>query len=305
MTAVLIAGSTGMLGTRIAHHLLAQPAVNVRLLVRPSARQDPDKAQTLADLENLGATVVLGDVSDPAALDQATLGADVVISALQGDRSVIVDGQIALAEAAVRSGVRRFFPSDFALNLFEAPEGAPMFDLRREADGAIDTMDLEVVHVINGAFMDMMLDPQTAGIVDLTTDSARLWGTGDEEFNLTTVDDTARFTALLATDPDNVAGVRTISGSQTSFNRIITETERLIGRRLTTEVLGSSADLRRITAASDNPWAVIMEWYFLSMITVSPSTGEDANRYPQLKLTTLDDFLSAAHQALNQTHQTS
>lgn len=46
-TTVLLAGATGMLGNRIATHLLTQPAVSVRLLVRPSAHHDPAKTQAL------------------------------------------------------------------------------------------------------------------------------------------------------------------------------------------------------------------------------------------------------------------
>jgi hypothetical protein len=68
-----------------------------------------------------------------------------------------------VAEAAVRNGVRRFFPSDFAIDLFAAPDGAPQFDLRKQADALIDALPLQVVHVLNGAFMDMMFDPETAG----------------------------------------------------------------------------------------------------------------------------------------------
>src|SRR6478735_3439366 len=80
---------------------------------------------------------------------------------------VIIDGQIALAEAAVRSRVRRFVTSDFAIDLYDAPTGAPQCDIRREADARIDSLPLEVVHVLNGGFMDLMLDPRAAHIIDL------------------------------------------------------------------------------------------------------------------------------------------
>ncbi len=40
---VLLAGATGMLGARIAHHLLETEDVALRLLVRPAALADPDK----------------------------------------------------------------------------------------------------------------------------------------------------------------------------------------------------------------------------------------------------------------------
>jgi len=93
MNTVLIAGATGMLGNLIAGHLLDQDGVQVRLLVRDSAGNDPEKAAALEGLTARGATIVTGDVSDPASLDIATLGVDVVISALQGGPSVIVDGQ--------------------------------------------------------------------------------------------------------------------------------------------------------------------------------------------------------------------
>ena len=183
-TTLPIAGASGRLGGLIAGHLLDQDGVVVRLLVRESAQADPDKARKLDGLVARGASIVTGDVGDPESLDRATRGVDVVVSALQGGADVIVDGQIALAEAAVRNGVRRFFPSDFALDLFAASDGAPQFDLRKAADAAIDALPLEVVHVLNGAFMDMMLDPNRAGIVNLQTNKARLWGTGDEPFNL-------------------------------------------------------------------------------------------------------------------------
>lgn len=300
MTTVLIAGGTGMLGSLVARYLLEQDDVKVRLLIRDSAQSDPSRTAVIDALVADGAIVVAGDLADPKSLDLATAGVDVVVSAVQGQKEIIVDGQIALAEAAVRSGVRRFLPSDFALNLFLAPDGAPQFDLRKAAGEAIDAMDLEVVHVLNGAFMDMMLDPKTAGIVDLNTGTARLWGTGDERFNLTTVDDTARFTARIATDPADLSGVRMVSGAETSFNTIIAETEKLTGKTLTKNVMGDVADLRRITAAADNPWSVIMQWYFLSMITVPPFEKNENHRYPELKLTSLDDYLAAAHRANQQ-----
>jgi len=297
---VLVAGSTGMLGNRIASNLLDQSGVAVRLLVRDSALQDAGKASTVEALQAKGAVVVSGDVTDPASLDQATTGVDVVVSALQGGPDIIVDGQVALAQAAVRNGVRRFLPSDFALDLFAAPAGAPMFDLRKRADSEIDAMPLEVAHVLNGAFMDMMLDPQTAGIVDLQSGTATLWGTGDEPFNLTTVEDTARFTARVATDPAQVAGVRYLSGAETTFNTIIAESERLSGATLTRNVLGSVDDLRRITAESSDPWSVIREWYFLSMLTVPPFPTTENDRYPDVHPTGLHAYLAGAHRALQQ-----
>ena len=296
-TTVLLAGSTGMLGNRIAGHLLDQPDVAVRLLLRAAAPAGSAKAQAVDAVVARGAKSVTGDVTDPASLDTATAGVDVVVSALQGGPEIIVDGQVALAESAARNGVRRFIPSDFAIDLFSAPEGAPQFDMRRRADRAIGALPLEVTHVLNGAFMDMMLDPSTAGVIDLDADTASLWGTGDEPFNLTTVDDTARFTAKVATDPADVSGVRYLSGAEATFNTIIDETERLTGVTLTRKILGSTEDLRRITAEADDPWSVVPQWYFLSMLTVAPFPTTDNDRYPDARPTGLHDYLVDAYRA--------
>jgi uncharacterized protein YbjT (DUF2867 family) len=299
-TTVLVAGATGMLGNRIARHLLDQPDTGVRLLLRSSAPGDGGKHGGADALISRGAMAVTGDVTDPASLDPATAGADVIVSALQGSPAVIVGGQVALAESAVRNGARRFIPSDFAIDLFKAPHGAPQFDMRRQADEIIDALPLEVVHVLNGAFMDMILDPNTAGIIDLDSATATLWGTGEEPFNLTTVDDTARFTARIATDPANLAGVRYVSGAETTFNAIIEESERLSGKTLAKTVLGSAEDLRQITRDASDPWSVVREWYFLSMLTVPPFPATDNDRYPDARPTGLRDYLTAAHHALRQ-----
>lgn len=297
-TTVLVAGPTGMLGHRIATHLLDQDGVDVRLLVRGGAPSDPAKADMVSTLKAKGAVVVSGDVSDPASLDDATHGVDVVISALQGGPDVIVDGQLALAQAAVRNGVTRFLPSDFAIDLFAAPEGAPQFDMRREAGHQIDALPMQVAHVLNGAFMDMMLDPATPGLINVPDATVMLWGTGDEPFDLTTVDDTARFTARVATDPSDVSGIRYVSGSQASFNDIIKRTERITGNPLTRNVLGTADDLRQLVTAASDPWSVVPQWYLLSMLTTPPFPTNDNDRYNDVQPTGLGDYLAGAHQEL-------
>ncbi|WP_375424819.1 NmrA family NAD(P)-binding protein [uncultured Friedmanniella sp.] len=295
---VLIAGATGKLGNRIATHLLTQPDVAVRLLVRASAYQDPARTAATDTLVGAGASIATGDVTDPTSLKAATAGVDVVVSALQGGPGIIVDGQIALAHAAVRNGVHRFLPSDFAIDLFSAPAGAPQFDARRQADTAIDALPLEVVHVLSGAFMDMLLDPATPGLLDLTAGTAMIFGTGDEPFNLTTVDDTARFVARVATDPADLSGVHYLSGAEASFNQIVAETERITGRTLTRHVAGGVDDLRSTVASASDPWSVVQQWYLLSMLTVAPFPTNDNDRYPDAHPATLRDYLTHAHHAL-------
>ncbi|MFJ6699878.1 NmrA family NAD(P)-binding protein [Streptomyces sp. NPDC091272] len=138
--------------------LLNEPAVaqggRLGLLVRDGSLGDPAKKAGIDDLVAQGAVVVPGDLQDHGALAEATSGVDVVVSAVQGGDSVVTDGQVKPARAAEHSGVRRLIPSDFAIDIFAADPGAPMFAARRRADAIIDTLGLEVLHVLTGGFLD-------------------------------------------------------------------------------------------------------------------------------------------------------
>ena len=288
---VLLVGATGTLGNGIATHLLTDGVADVHLLVRSLSPTDPVKATALERHVKAGAVLAQGYLNDPESLAVATRGIDVVISAVQGGRDIIVDGQLALATAAQASGVRRFIPSDFALDIWAAPVGAPMFALRREADAAIDELGLEVVHILNGAFMDMMLDPRTAGVVDLEQGTGNYFGDGTDPFDITLIDDVAAFTARIAVDEAATAGTYALSGTRTSFNGIIAEVERVTGRALTRNQRGSLDDLRAAVANAGNPWAAIGQWYNLAMITTPPFSATANERYPDLAPTSLGVYL--------------
>ena len=103
-----------MFGSRIASHLLNQADARVRLLIRPT--EDKTRKTALSPLFKRGAEIVEGDLADESALDRATQGVDVIVSAVQGGSDVIIDGQVALAKAGKRNGARRILPSDYALD---------------------------------------------------------------------------------------------------------------------------------------------------------------------------------------------
>ena len=114
---ILLVGATGMLGGRIAAHLAEDVGARLRLLVRDAS------SDKLANLRDRSIEIVEGELSDRASLDRATTGVDVIVSAVQGGPDVIIDGQVALAEAGKSNGVRRILPSDFGLDVFKATPG--------------------------------------------------------------------------------------------------------------------------------------------------------------------------------------
>ena len=197
---------------------------------------------------------------------------------------MIVDGQLALANAAARNGVRRILPSDFALDIFKAPRGEHLyFDLRREADELIAETGIEHIHVLNGAFMDGFVD----AFFDHETGTATYWGNGEELFDATTVEDTARYAARAALDPTLPSGKLAVAGEQLSFGRMVDAVDVASGRTYIRRSLGSVDDLRRAIVDTrhrdSNPAAPVMLVYMLYMLTGHTAMDDLQNaRYPDV-----------------------
>jgi uncharacterized protein YbjT (DUF2867 family) len=289
---LLLAGATGMLGSQIARELLEQRDAQVRLLVRDA--RDARKRSVLEPLLAQGAEIVEGDLADASSLDRATQGIDVIVSAVQGGPEVVVSGQVALAEAGKRNGVRRMLPSDFALDLFKATPGEhAMFDMRRHAAEGIGATGLEVVHVLQGGFMEMFTPGM--GMFDSAAGVVSFWGDGSEMFEVTSVADTARMTARIALDRSVGSGKFAFAGDRISFRSAADSIEQQTGRHFEPRSLGSEADLRAAmaVAAKDraNPFQAVMLAYQLYMLNGQTALTDLQNdRYPDVALETLRAF---------------
>ena len=292
---VLLVGATGMLGARIAEHLLDRDGIDLRLLVRKEARSDPEKARKLDPLVKRGAEIVEGDVSDPASLERATEGVEVVVSAVQGGHDVIVDGQVALARAGANNGVRRILPSDYAVDFFKVKPGDhPTLDLRYEADKHIAEFDIEQVNMLNGAFLDAIASPGAMIRLDEAAGTASFWGSGHQPFDATTVDDTARFAARAAVDPDIRGGKFAVAAQQLTMTDLVHHAEQINGRSYQPISYGSVDDLHAFLNAQreqGNGDSVIWAAYLLYMLGGQTRLDDLQNeRYPDIKLTTLDQL---------------
>ena len=284
---ILLVGATGMLGGRIAHHVLSNDEARLRVLVRSG--DDAKTRSALEPLLALGAERVGGDLADRASLDRATEGVDVIISAVQGGPDVIVDGQVALAEAGKRNGVRRILPSDFALDLFKATPGEhPMFDLRAAADAQIARIGLEQVNILQGGFMNLFLPG--SGAIDLDAGTVSFFGDGNRRVEVTSVEDTARMVARVALDRDVPAGKFAFAGDRISFREAGEIVSRQTGRELRPVSMGSEADLRAMMASAD-PYKKVMLAYLLYMTNGQTALTDIQNdRYPELRFESFADF---------------
>ena len=295
MSTIVVAGATGGLGARIVRALVARGAT-VQALVRHEASQDK-----LAAVRAAGAEAVPVDFEDVAALTEALRGADCLVSALSGLADVIIGLQTRLLDASVAAGVPRFIPSDFSIDFtYLEPGSNRNFDLRRDFRTRIDQAPIRVTSIFNGAFADML-----AGQMPLIVKPLRrvlYWTSPDRPFALTTMDDTAAFTAAAAMDPEAPRDLH-IAGTQASVRDLAGIMTQLTGNRYRPLRAGSLTGLDRLIRVVRRLFpqrnAVFPAWqgmqYLRNMFEgKAPSAPIDNGRYPELRWTDLRTVLSAA-----------
>jgi len=121
-----ISGATGFLGSHVAHVLAGQGA-DLRLLVRPTSN--------LKNLEGLKAETATGDLRDPASLEKAMAGCEVVFHVAADYRLWVrdpqemyksnVEGTRAVLEAARKNGVRRVIYTSSVATIGFTADGSP------------------------------------------------------------------------------------------------------------------------------------------------------------------------------------
>ena len=232
---IAVAGAGGDLGARIARALIARGA-HVRALVRPGLKQDEHSR-----MEALGAEAVAADPAKVDAMASALGGAACVVSALNGLREVMIGRQGVLLDAAVKAGVPRFIPSDFAADFTRTEPGRNRnFDLRRDFMALADKAPLRVTSVLNGAFLDML--GAEMPVIHPGIRRVLYWHDADQLLDFTTKDDVAAFTAAAALDQDAPRVLR-IAGESVSARGIATVMSEVSGTRYRPQWVGGLGSL--------------------------------------------------------------
>jgi uncharacterized protein YbjT (DUF2867 family) len=184
---VLVVGATGLLGGEIARLLLAEGRS-----VRSTSRGQPVQAtgRPLDGLELVGA-----DLKDPASLEAACRGVEVVVSTAsssvsrkEGDSIKTVDeqGQLALVSAAERNDVRLFVFVSFA----PSPLDFPLQRAKRAVEDRLRGARMEYTILRPCYFMEAWLGPALG--FDPWRGSARILGDGTKPVSWVSMRDVAR-----------------------------------------------------------------------------------------------------------------
>ena len=290
---IALAGAGGDLGGRIAKALAARGA-DVRALVRRGLKDNE-----LLRIKALGATPVSADTASIADMAHAVTGAACVISALNGVRDVMIGRQGVLLDAAVKAGVPRFIPSDFASDFTKTPPGRNRnYDLRREFMKIVDAAPIEATSILNGAFLDML--GAEMPVIRPGIHRVLYWHDADQILDFTTKDDTAAYTAEAALD-DDAPRILRIAGASVSARDIATVMSTVSGHRYRTLWAGSLGTLglmiRVAKLVAPQPGAAFPPWQgmqymrdqFSGLVRLSHL---DNDRYPGLTWTSVRDHLS-------------
>ena len=291
---IVLAGATGDLGGRIAGAILKRGG-NVKALVRRAS--DPEKS---ADLRNQGAEVAEVDFASISDLTEACRGGTCVISALSGLREVIVKTQANLLDAAVKAGVPRFIPSDFSIDFLKLPPGTNRnLDLRREFHERMNRASIATTSILNGMFTDLLTGE--APFILFKFKRVLCWENPDQLMDMTTIDDTAEYTAAAALDDSTPEFLR-IAGDQISASGLVSVTSDVTGKNFRVFRPGGLKRLGRMIkftrAIMPKSDALYPPWQGMQyMHNMYSGQGKleplDNDRYPDIKWTSVRDFLSA------------
>jgi uncharacterized protein YbjT (DUF2867 family) len=199
----LVVGATGFLGSRVCRELAAagKPAAAM-------VRSGDDDAK-LEQLRASGLELVVGDLKDSASLERACRDKTAVIStasaslsAQNGDsiQSVDLDGQRRLIDAAAEAGVSRFVYISFSSNMTTE---APLTAAKRTVEQHLVASGLAYTILRCGFMMEVMLAPVVG--FDYANATAVVYGSGENELSLVSMDDVARM-AVLSLDRPEAAG---------------------------------------------------------------------------------------------------
>lgn len=292
---VVVAGATGNLGGRIVTALLSKGA-EVRALVRTDT--EPAK---LAELTAQGVQVVPVELTDHAALTQALTGAVCVVSALQGLRDVIVDGQTQLLNAAIAAEVPRFIPSDFAVDYMNLTPGDNRnFDLRREFHRIVDKAPIQATSIFNGSFDGIFA--YGTPLFDGQKKSVGYWDDPEWKVDYATMDDAAAYTAAVALDETAPRALH-IASFQLSPRELADAGEQATGQAFTLVPMGSVQALAEYTrheraAHPEGEQDLNASWqgmqYMVSMLQTHHEQL-DNDRYPELTWASPQTVLQAGH----------
>lgn len=287
---VLVAGSTGFLGTEICRLLTTQNK-KVKALVRNTS--DPSKLEMLS---RLGVETVPGDLKDTASLRKALEGVGSVISTASstishqaGDSIETVDrqGQLDLVNAAMEAGVKQFVFISFP----ESAEQFPLQDAKREVEKAIQDSGMPYTILRPGFFMEVWLGPHLG--FDAQNGKATIYGQGTGKISWISIRDVAAFAVAALDHPQARNRIIHLGGPEAlSPLEVVRLFEQETGKQFEVQHVPEEA----LRAQMEGPADPLQRSFTALMLTYAAGSAipmEETARDFGIHLTSIRDFCHA------------
>ena len=197
-TTIAIAGISSKLALDAAAELLKQPDIRLR-----GSCRDIDKLPAFLK-DSARVALVQSGAYDNKALRSLIQGCDVVICCYFADDETMLEGQKLLIDLCEEEGVPRYIASDYTADYTKLDWGDLVTkDPMKHVKGYLDAKaKVKGVHVLVGLIMETFWAYFNVWNPDKKT--IRYWGTGKEEWDLTTYHTVAQYLAAVALDPQAV-----------------------------------------------------------------------------------------------------
>lgn len=295
----LVVGATGSLGGQIATKLLAA-GESVRVVVRdesPARAHNPHTDPK--ELSALEAEPVRADLRDPASLEAALRGVDVVVSTASGtkrappDTTGAVDGEgtANLARAAAGAGVGRFVLVSAAGANPQAPAGL----FRDKGVGAQAVADSGIPYVVlrPARFMRDWIG-FLIGTQAQAGDVVELVGDGSKATSFVHEPDVAEIAFRIARDAERGSDDVEISTETATYPEIVARLGRATGRDLQVRYVPVGEPITTVPAAIAGVVTELLTVHAIAPAYVKVDRSE-AERYG-VPLTGIDEFMAQSAQ---------
>ncbi|UVM29934.1 aromatic alcohol reductase [Pseudomonas sp. B21-021] len=233
---VLGAGELGLPVLRnLAQVAKRAPGSTVSVLLRAStiSTQVPEKKAEIDELRSLGIQMVAADLVSDSIDQLAEVFArfDTVI----GCAGMVAGREtpMKLATAALKAGVKRYFPWQFGVDFEVIGRGSPqdLFDAQLDVRELLRAQDkTEWVIISTGMFTSFLFEP-VFEVVDFENDTVNALGSLDNSVTLTTPQDIGRLTAeIVFFEPRFRNQIVYLSGDTVTYGQMASILERVLER---------------------------------------------------------------------------
>nr|QBF58800.1 isoflavone reductase [Lotus japonicus]BAF34847.1 isoflavone reductase homolog [Lotus japonicus] len=309
---ILVIGPTGAIGRHViwasvkagnpTYALVRKNSVTIEKPKLITAANPETKEELIDNFKSLGVILLEGDISDHESLVKAMKQVDIVICTT--GRLLILDQVKIIAAIKEAGNIKRFFPSEFGLDVDRHEAVDPVREVFVEKAGIRRVVEAEGIpytylccHAFTGYFLRNLAQ------LDATVpprDKVIILGDGNVKGAYITEADVGTFTVLAANDPRtlNKAVHIRLPANYLTANEIMALWEKKIGKTLEKTYVPEEQVLKDIKE-SGFPHNYLLALYHSQQLKgdavyeIDPAKDAEAHElYPDVKFTTVDEYLN-------------